>query len=300
MNILNILHFVTPPVIGGIIGALTNGIAIRMLFRPYKPVFWGKHQLPFTPGLIPKEKSRIANAIGKVIGANLLDAETLTGALASDKIKTALEHKIDTMIERMRTEEKTVQEYITQIGYEENVDHAVAYVGNHFGDFVAEKLVENQVGTEILDYALQELVQNLNPMFVVLAESAIEKSKIAILDKMDEVILAQCPGIIDEYLEKEYETWINKPVSEFAYTLWQKKEVIKEHVWDLYIMVLEKKAGGFVQKLDVAAIVEEKIQEFDERELEELIMEISRKELNSLVWIGGALGLLIGFVNLLV
>ena len=54
------LSFFIGPIIGGIIGLITNGIAIRMLFRPLKAIkVWGL-TLPFTPGLIPKEKPRIA------------------------------------------------------------------------------------------------------------------------------------------------------------------------------------------------------------------------------------------------
>lgn len=42
-----------------------------------------------------------------------------------------------------------------------------------------------------------------------------------------------------------------------------------------------------------------KINEFDMAELEKMIMEIAKKELNALVWLGGLLGMLMGFVNLL-
>ncbi len=50
------MKFLIASIIGGIIGYLTNWIAIKMLFRPYeeKRIFGMK--VPFTPGLIPKEK----------------------------------------------------------------------------------------------------------------------------------------------------------------------------------------------------------------------------------------------------
>ena len=47
------LQVIAAPVIGGIIGLITNGLAIKMLFRPYKEIYIGKFRLPFTPGLIP-------------------------------------------------------------------------------------------------------------------------------------------------------------------------------------------------------------------------------------------------------
>ena len=54
------------PLIGAGIGDITNWIAVKMLFRPLKPIKFGKHALPFTPGIIPKNKARIAESIGEL------------------------------------------------------------------------------------------------------------------------------------------------------------------------------------------------------------------------------------------
>ena len=51
--------------------------------------------------------------------------------------------------------------------------------------------------------------------------------------------------------------------------------------------------------LNVQQIIENKINDYDLKELENMIMEISRKELNALVWLGGLLGVIMGFINLL-
>jgi uncharacterized membrane protein YheB (UPF0754 family) len=75
------------PIVGGLIGLITNGLAIRMLFRPMKPVYIGKFRLPFTPGLIPKERPRLAKSIGEVISRDLLNKETLRDTLLSDSMR---------------------------------------------------------------------------------------------------------------------------------------------------------------------------------------------------------------------
>ncbi|MBD2579555.1 DUF445 family protein [Oscillatoria sp. FACHB-1406] len=61
-----------PPLAGAIIGYFTNDIAIKMLFRPYKAVYFGKRQLPFTPGLIPRNQNRLAKRISDTIMGSLL------------------------------------------------------------------------------------------------------------------------------------------------------------------------------------------------------------------------------------
>ena len=72
MDWSNLLLYVGPPVAGGIIGYFTNDIAIKMLFRPYKAIYIGKRQLPFTPGLIPRNQERLAKNISDTIMGSLL------------------------------------------------------------------------------------------------------------------------------------------------------------------------------------------------------------------------------------
>ena len=68
-----------PPIVGGIIGYFTNDIAIRMLFRPYRPIFIGNYQLPFTPGVIPRNQEKLAKRISDSIMGTLLTPDELQG-----------------------------------------------------------------------------------------------------------------------------------------------------------------------------------------------------------------------------
>ncbi len=63
----------------GITGWGTNWLAIKMLFRPYKPIKipFLNINLPFTPGVLAKNKGRFAISMGRFIGENLLNSESL-------------------------------------------------------------------------------------------------------------------------------------------------------------------------------------------------------------------------------
>ncbi|MFZ4639839.1 MAG: DUF445 domain-containing protein [Nodosilinea sp.] len=77
MNWVDVWLMVAPPLFGGIIGYFTNDIAIKMLFRPYRPIFLGAWRLPFTPGLIPANQERLAQRISDTIMGSLLTPEEL-------------------------------------------------------------------------------------------------------------------------------------------------------------------------------------------------------------------------------
>ena len=67
--------------IGAVIGYITNYIAIKMLFRPLEEKRVFGIRVPFTPGLIPKEKSRIAKSVGEAVGKYLLSSEAILESL---------------------------------------------------------------------------------------------------------------------------------------------------------------------------------------------------------------------------
>ncbi|MGF1519302.1 MAG: DUF445 domain-containing protein [Nodosilinea sp.] len=73
----DLLLLLAPPIVGGVIGYFTNDIAIKMLFRPYRPLYLGKRRLPFTPGLIPSNQERLAQRISDTIMGSLLTPEEL-------------------------------------------------------------------------------------------------------------------------------------------------------------------------------------------------------------------------------
>ncbi len=60
---VSMLSFAVSSVMGGVIGYGTNELAIWMLFHPRTPRFLFGHQLPMTPGIIPKNKARIAEGM---------------------------------------------------------------------------------------------------------------------------------------------------------------------------------------------------------------------------------------------
>lgn len=80
--------------VGGVIGYFTNDLAIKMLFRPYQPLYVGGRKLPFTPGLIPSNQARLAQRISDTIMGSLLTPEELQNLarrlLSTERIQGAI------------------------------------------------------------------------------------------------------------------------------------------------------------------------------------------------------------------
>lgn len=102
-------HFMivlTLTLVGALIGWITNIFAIKLMFRPLKPI-----QIPLTPfilqGLIPKRKKEIAKNIGEVVANELISMEELMDEAITEedlvqikrfvkvKIKSVIDEKIN-------------------------------------------------------------------------------------------------------------------------------------------------------------------------------------------------------------
>lgn len=91
------------PLLGGVIGYCTNYLAVRMIFRPLRPV----KILGFTiQGLICKRQPEIAASIGRVVGGHLLGSEDIAKALSkmdlAEMIDGALAGGLETKLAELR------------------------------------------------------------------------------------------------------------------------------------------------------------------------------------------------------
>ena len=86
--------YVLPPLLGAVIGYLTNALAIRMLFRPLEEKRLGRFRLPFTPGIIPKYRHQLAENIGDMVSRELLSQEILLGYLRSGSFRDQVRERV--------------------------------------------------------------------------------------------------------------------------------------------------------------------------------------------------------------
>lgn len=107
--------FFVPPIAGGVIGYFTNDLAINMLFRPYRAIYVGKWQLPFTPGLIPRNQERLAKRVSDTIMGSLLTPEELQKLarrlLQTERVESAILWLLRSARSQIQadTQQKTIQ-----------------------------------------------------------------------------------------------------------------------------------------------------------------------------------------------
>ncbi|WP_061321009.1 DUF445 family protein [Clostridium botulinum] len=213
------MKFLIASIIGGIIGYLTNWIAIKMLFRPYeeKRIFGMK--VPFTPGLIPKEKTRIAKSVGNAIGEHLLSSEIIVKSLCSENMNNRLKIWIRQKVYSLITTKKTLED--------------------KFKEFLDYKY----------DYFINALKASLSKLTInnLKNEKNRDKVKQIIKIKLDKILSLKGNHITNNYIYKQIKRGLINNTNEYLKSN-NFKEVLKsliiENIKDEE--VLNKKIGNII------------------------------------------------------
>lgn len=109
------MEYIISITVGAIIGYVTNWLAIKMLFRPRKEIRIAGKRVPFTPGLIPKERTRISASVGKAIGEHILTKETLIEALDNDRVKKHINDWIGEKVKEFQSKANSLEELLKKL-----------------------------------------------------------------------------------------------------------------------------------------------------------------------------------------
>lgn len=90
-----LLPYLIPPLLGAVIGYVTNRVAIRMLFRPLRPWRIAGLRIPLTPGIIPAKRGELAARMGEMVGSHLLTGDDARLALERPGFRKELRGAVD-------------------------------------------------------------------------------------------------------------------------------------------------------------------------------------------------------------
>jgi len=167
------VNFIIPIIVGAIIGYITNWFAIKMLFRPrYKKEMFGI-RIPFTPGLIPKEKERIAKSIGETVGVHLLSSEVFTEVLSGEKVSGQLQNWIKSKLNRLRNSDKTVSDLIAEL-FGKNHDTIIKGIEHKVAGFICSQLSNENTVDKLIDFIEDRFYDKYKDEFQAIVTEKIE------------------------------------------------------------------------------------------------------------------------------
>lgn len=290
------------PLVGGIIGYITNDLAIRMLFRPRKALYIGRFHIPFTPGLIPSQQGRIAQSIGEVVSQQLLNEETLRQTLLSEGTLDTLRSKITLFLRTLSKDERTIYDLLRQPGIRDRVDLSAEQLQQKLTDALSAKIIDARLGIVVIDSVIGDKMDFItqNKLFSMLIDDNTQgaiREKLA--EKINEVIAEKAPDASAAIVSHYRGEIMDARLCDLYAKHQDKEEKIINAVMELYSTLLGNNLRRLLQTINIEQIVVDKINGLDPAELEETIFGIMKRELRAIVYLGALLGFVMGFINLL-
>ena len=291
---MDFLHIILPIALCAAIGYGTNYIAIKMLFRPRKEIRIGSCRVPFTPGVIPRNKPRIAAAVGKAVSENLLTREDMTDRLTQAGFK----EKLTDSIQDALTEQTAPLSALLPCQEEELTQEISQVIGGKILDGL-KKVDMNALVTEVAQTSFGDLLGN--PMIAMflgggMLDNICQKLSAGVSIYLEE----KGPEIIALMVKEELDRMLDKPIRENLDDLGIPEEVLRNLLETVVGHVLENNIQSVLGSLDVKAVVEDKINGMDVRELEDLVLSVMKNELQAIVNLGAVIGAVIGVVNIFI
>lgn len=320
--------YIIAPLLGGVIGYITNDIAIRMLFRPHTAKYLFGIHIPFTPGIIPKEKGRIAEAVGGVISENLMNNEVLEKYLLSEEMIEKIKSAVEEFIATQQKNSETVAQFLEHYLSEEEIDSISQSVNQSITKQTYDKLADSSVGEKVAHVAIDHVAKKLTidgaqellagiggalggigGMAAGLFGSNIVAKFLSMLREPAEHFLANNINtmlrnngkeIVSNMVDGEVDNFLSKPVCRLLEGHEAQLAQAVDTIESIYRSVITEHLPKILDSIDISKIVRERINEMDVNETEKLIFQVMDKELKAIVWLGALLGLVMGSINIFI
>lgn len=296
---MSIIRIIAAPLMGALIGYGTNYVAIKMLFRPRTAKYIGKFKIPFTPGIIPSQRGRIAAAIGSAVNGSLLSGSDIHSLIMKSPVTDILLDSIMDKIDENR--DRTVKELARGFVEEEKYNEIKAKVR----DFVCEKILNGISRVDLAKIIEDEGAQYIKEKFadsflgMFMNDNIIHSVAAPVGDAVKKCVDERGYDIISPIVENEIENLEKMPL----HTAMEKLKLNRDSIRSILDAAV-KRGGTYVkgifEKLNIAEAVEKKIAEMDIIEIERLILSVMKRELNAIVNLGALLGFILGILMIFI
>lgn len=297
---MHYLELISGPLIGGIIGYFTNFIAVKMLFRPLKPIKIGNMTLPFTPGIIPKRKDKLAEAIGNAVGHNLFTKQDMQELFQNSNVRNAI---LQGVLDKMEgVMDASIEEVAKKFVKEETLERKKGDITDVLTAKIKDGILQLDLGTLIAEGASAVLKEKFQGgMFsFFLNEDLISSVADPIGREVEKYIETNGEQIFRPVVKNQLDDLLDMNTEEALDTLGLEADKLKQALNQAYDALVTENIERLLNHFDIAKTVQKKVEEMDVAELEKLVLSVMKKELDVIVNLGALIGFVIGILNIFI
>jgi len=305
-----LLLFIVPPFAGAIIGFVTNVIAIRMLFRPLKEVRIFGIRLPFTPGILPRQRKNLAISIGSMVERELLTPEILRERLSRDDVRGRIKQAISLFTENIL--EKTPKELSSDGGNillekaPSALEKVYPILTSAVMEFVNRKDIRRELESKgrIIILNIMSQFNTLQRFFLaagqydqtlqakmpqIIDDLALSLDKLLKEKNIKESILNAAVGSIGRMISED-----GKKIDSLLNISAEEKTKLDDFLADKLTGAVDGKIEYILSSINIKSLVSDRIDSLDMIRVERIILDVMSNQLKYVELFGGVLGFLLG------
>lgn len=247
--------------VSGLIGFLTNWIAITMLFKPAQ-----KRPL-LGHGLIPAQKNRIAFRLARAVSEDLINPEIIKRKI----------HESDIISKYRKKSTDYIRAIIDNPSFRADLKLLLV---NYIDDMIANPEIRAALAQKILIQIEKSMRETSIERMALKAYTFVKGQK---MQQIVEDALTRIPESVETGLDR---------FDLFLDNLPEKLEANSEQIEEFVTSMLYK----LINQLDVHALVEDNLREYDEQRISDIIRKATNEQLRYIQYLGGILGIIGGLV----
>jgi uncharacterized membrane protein YheB (UPF0754 family) len=272
MSNFDLLVKLSPLLVATLHGYGAAWLAVRMLFRPRRPIYILGKRLPLTPGMLPKERERFIDALVTVISQHLLDVETISDEIA----KLDLEGEITTLARR---------EYLTHSQSESTIQVVAEHLRErlyHLRDSVETR---SQIARALRGIVEAEIGRRFSLIRRMVTDYFLDEPA------LDRIVSDSINKLADQIVDSLYvRTTIAQAMAQIPDNIFGTGQGASAAAVNQFVSLLSR-------RLDLRAILTKRLTALSNEEIENLVMATAGREIRAIVWFGAGIGLLVGMMQ---
>jgi uncharacterized membrane protein YheB (UPF0754 family) len=152
------------PVMTGLIGWFTNWVAVKMLFKPVKPINFGLFKLQ---GIFPKRQDKLAASIGRMVAEELLTNDDIREKILDreniDGLLVMVEDKVDNYLNNDFPIKHPVTSFFMGKRRREKIKNELMEEVDNWAPMVIEKIMDDLDKTLKIEEMIAKKVAALPP-----------------------------------------------------------------------------------------------------------------------------------------
>jgi uncharacterized membrane protein YheB (UPF0754 family) len=147
---------------------------------------------------------------------------------------------------------------------------------------------------------IREQAQGSRILRLLVTESLIDTVMGSVGEKMEEFIDNRGPEMVNSITESRIHDLGNRTPMHVLELAGYNKDYVRKKITDAYRESVVNAVNSALRRINVASIVEDKINSMSVSELEKGVMLVMKNELNMIVSLGALIGLVIGSINIFI